>query len=102
MDTPIDEGVMPTDGKRNDPADFLDDPDFLANVGKIIRIDPGTGGQTLLTSGGNLVEPKGIAVEQVLVGAVLAVGAPRACYGNLIKESEFHREVTSAIQRPRV
>jgi hypothetical protein len=32
MDTPIDEGVMPADGKNNDPVGYLDDPQYMEKI----------------------------------------------------------------------
>ena len=40
MDTPIDQAMLPSDGNLNDPADFLDDLDFMSKF-EVIPSQPG-------------------------------------------------------------
>ena len=59
------------------------DPDALGGGGAIIRVDPHTGLQTIISSGGNFVDPYAIALEQngtILVGELNA-GDPAGSSG---------------------
>jgi hypothetical protein len=104
MNTPIDEGVMPADGKRNDPADFLDDPDFLDKI-ELTPPDFDTGelpanidtltikprpfiinGRLLRGAVSCLVGPPGAGKTAFEIGSMVSIATGKSYLGEEIRE----------------
>jgi hypothetical protein len=61
------------------PGDILiADPNAFAGLGGILRVDPASGMQTAISSGGNFVDPRGVALEP---GGTILVVDPNAFAG---------------------
>jgi RecA-family ATPase len=96
MDTPIDEAILPADGKLNDPADYIGDPDYLDKIeltppdfdtGELpanidtLTIKPRAfiiGGRLLRGAVSSIVGPPGVGKSnfEIATGVSIATGHP--------------------------